>query len=838
MTPWTCSFAPRRTPDNAALRLSLWLTVLALLCLCAPASAQGPTAKASTPRDLLETNCASMRDYTHNPVRPPRQPVGDALHVQDWPKLLAGTRERHGQLLSSLSRGSGLPPYQAGPLTPLGVLDVTLPPFRADPTGTRDATAAIQAAVDVARDLQMVCYFPKGTYTVSDTIRCGQYFYDRGDGKAAVAAANFPCLLVGEAAPEDQRPRLVLAPGAQGFSNRADPRPVVHFFTIHPTRCHEASNFNFNQMLVGLNIEIGPDNPGAVGLRHSGAQGSAVEDCKIYAHQGRYGVDGICGAGGSFTNVKVVGGDVGIFVQRSEPVPTLTGVTLLHQRDHALVYRGAQTLSAVGLNILMDHPGPAVTTGTLDPLPAHQGQICLTDSVVEFSAQPGTAVQTAAGLYLRNVYVRNAKTLARGRLNALPGEPGRWQRVLEYALPQHARETYGFQYRMSIHVDGRSVLGPLARVNTDEAPQPGLLRRHVWDADFPSWQSPDAVNVQLRYNARGDGHHDDGPAIQKALDENRTVLLPRGVYRISSPLRLHPQNRLVGMGRHLTWIYARPNQDGFADPQNLQPLVRTAPGQDAANTLSMLTLLVPRSSRGAYALHWQSGPESVLRDVSFLRQPLRGFAKAPANRPDLDAPFVLATDAAAGRWYNFTQFSHRNQGRNYRHLAVRNARGPLRIYQLNLEYARADANAEFRNSENIFIYGLKGEGNERILDILNCRNVEILGYGGDASAKPGAALLRVQNSDDFLLANLVEQPRIKKTSGSMAGQGYSPDLWYLLKETHEGPVQPLSHRERPVLYRRGNPQDSPAMSKPAPKSTATPRDQTAPRTVVQDRSTP
>jgi len=64
-------------------------------------------------------------------------------------------------------------------LAALGLVDVTAAPFRADPTGRRDATAALQAAIDFARDHQMVCFFPPGVYTVSDTLSCIQGHYDR-----------------------------------------------------------------------------------------------------------------------------------------------------------------------------------------------------------------------------------------------------------------------------------------------------------------------------------------------------------------------------------------------------------------------------------------------------------------------------------------------------------------------------------------------------------------------------------------------------------------------------------------------------------------------------------
>ena len=69
-----------------------------------------------------------------------------------------------------------LPPEfdRSDELYQLGLLDVTRAPYSADPTGEVDSTAAIQRAVNDARDNWLVCFFPEGTYLISDTISCEQ----------------------------------------------------------------------------------------------------------------------------------------------------------------------------------------------------------------------------------------------------------------------------------------------------------------------------------------------------------------------------------------------------------------------------------------------------------------------------------------------------------------------------------------------------------------------------------------------------------------------------------------------------------------------------------------
>jgi polygalacturonase len=55
---------------------------------------------------------------------------------------------------------------------PRGVLSVTDPPWRADPTGSRDATAALQAAIEEGANTRMTVFIPAGRYRVTDTLNC------------------------------------------------------------------------------------------------------------------------------------------------------------------------------------------------------------------------------------------------------------------------------------------------------------------------------------------------------------------------------------------------------------------------------------------------------------------------------------------------------------------------------------------------------------------------------------------------------------------------------------------------------------------------------------------
>ena len=113
----------------------------------------------------------------------------------------------------------------------LGCLDVTQPPYLADRTGQADATKALQQAIDDARDAGLACFFPEGTYLISDTLSCEQQvakldrprFTDRKTQHYWDKTHRI--VMIGST--KGKRPVLKLAPDAPGFDDQARPKLAV-----------------------------------------------------------------------------------------------------------------------------------------------------------------------------------------------------------------------------------------------------------------------------------------------------------------------------------------------------------------------------------------------------------------------------------------------------------------------------------------------------------------------------------------------------------------------------------------------------------------------------------
>ncbi len=691
-------------------------------------------------------------------------------------------------------------------LAALGYVNVTKGPFRADPTGKTDSTRALQAAVVFARDHQLACFFPAGSYLLTNTLSCTQQLYRRTSGRV-FGGNRFPNVLVGSSAGA-ARPRLVLAPRSAGFGDPARPKIFVHFWSRgygNPTTADRVSdglppdveqpNIGMNQALINLDVTVGEGNPGAIAVRHQAAEGSSIEACTIDATHGLTGIQGGIGSGGSSAGVTVIGGRVGLdftgYLSGTQPTPVIAGFTLIGQTEAAIRSTSRQTLVAVGLKIVADRcAGPLIQVGR--NLQANHGELTLVDSEIVFDgaalARTGrVAIASDRGVYLDNVYVRGATRVlsGAGQGAGLAGHPRGWLHVRQFAVPSGPRESQGRVYRYPVYVDGRSV-DRLCTVEPDRAPPADLQARHLWESPFPGFESPGAANVKdAPYRARGDGRTDDTAALQSAIDACEVVFLPKGCYLLSRPLELKPRTRLIGAGQTLSLLLPA-RQGAFADAGRPAPLVRTADTAEAATALAFLGLCNPQGVPGAQALHWACGGRSVFRGVEIHGR----FAATPAP--------VVVSGQGGGNWYNFRDASAR--------LLVDGARGPLRFYQFSVQ----QVTSELRGARQVSFFGTKYEGNDPILRIGDCDHIRLFGHGGNGKGRAGASLFVIERTPNFLLANGVDGPtKIGSKNLSHWDGSTDPNLWHMLIDRPaDGPALKLPPLERPVLYQRGAPAET------------------------------
>jgi hypothetical protein len=257
-----------------------------------------------------------------------------------------------------------------------------------------------------------------------------------------------------------------------------------------------------------------------------------------------------------------------------------------------------------------------------------------------------------------------------------------------------------------------------------------------------------------RYGAIPDDAADDTDAIQKALDGHAKVLVPKGVFLISRPIRLGPANHLLGIGKTASILRENREWRGVADA----PLVTTAADPNARSSLSFVML--ETQSPGRTAVDWHAGGASIVRDI--MTGPVSAYYGKHVGHP---GQTFRISDTGGGRWYATAAEWGNLYGSTYdpaySHLVVEGTSQPLAFYGLNLERDAVWPQAVLRDSRNIDIFYFKTEANEwpkgttpaGVLLVQRCHNLRIFAMTGYAHPRD-SALVTLEASDGVLLAQV------------------------------------------------------------------------------------
>jgi hypothetical protein len=652
-------------------------------------------------------------------------------------------------------------------LLELGYLDVTGAPYHADPKGTQDSTSAIQQAIEDAYDQQLVTFFPEGEYLVSDTLvmRQDAEHWNRKE------TAN---LLVGSTSGE--RPVIRLKDNATGFGGDSQ-KPLLY---IHATSFpslpvpdyvkdpENQKDINFNQGIIGVNLEVGNGNEGAVGINFPGAQDCVLEDIKITLRSGYAGITGLPGVSSVLGNIEIVGGRYGLATQKADH-PTFNNLILRDQTEYAIYdYKTAGVMNLAGFRIIKDH-APAVQMTSAWSLGG--GNITFLDGSFEFAENNGQpAIDNAIGrsIVLKNVFFKNAGTIIQSGSNpAWVGAPG-WLRVEEYAAPLEKPGPVDGENVGRTLIDGIEDIHEVRTpIQFESTPPPDLSSRHTWGKSSPTadvilkmiedgaTQIVNAKNVP-GYPVYGDGDrsfkggHDDTANLQWIIDHYDMVLLPKGRYLINDTLVLRENTHLIGIANHLSIIGPHPDWKPTS-PVNLLQTEDSASARTRLEHLNLIWNSGPVEHDWFTGLDWRAGRNSVVNNI-YLKARWSAQARQHATTD------WLITGNGGGKWFG-TGMGNNNGEDPYlthpqkRTLVVEETTEPLTIYSLNLEDGRAGLvdpingwQGDIRNAQNVAIIGFKSE-NENDLRVIDSDNVAIFGTGGHSP------VVRFVNTTRAFLAN-------------------------------------------------------------------------------------
>jgi hypothetical protein len=638
----------------------------------------------------------------------------------------------------------------------MGYLDIRL--MGADPTGKTNSTEAIRKAVALARDNDLVCYFPGGTYLVSDTIRIMRKCVPSGNGWRT---DNHQSVLIGE---PGNRPLIKLMKGAPNFQDPENPMPVFWLYSMsaygQQPECEgstdplcEQSNINFSQTVRGFTMDLG-GNPGAVGIRHAGAQGSTIEDVKIDATGAFAGLYNPPGQAGGIYNIEITGGKYAVYLKKvgrrqQAKFTIMTGCVFRNQEVAVVNVDLSQPMIIAGFHIIKEK-GPINVS-----LPGVG--LTMIDGLVELGT--GQVIDGTGNIYLQNVYVQGATELANGTRIINPKSLTRFE---EYSFCEPVNSTNLINGAMN-----KETFNAYYEVKNVSAEALGrtLIARHVWNSEtYTAFNSPGVVNIKdpvaMKGNeAKGDGTADDTKAIEYAIANFDKVFLPKGSYLVSRTVVLGSKTQFFGAGRTLTSLSSGSNWELGEGT----PILSTVSDPNAITSLSDISV----RARGRH-LEWKAGKKSVVRDVT--------------------AGNVVITGNGGGRWYAFMNVGSQ--------LLVDRTTQALRMYATNPERSK-DPQWEIRNAENVQLYYVKTEAGTdghsvmRSLLITDSKNISAYGSTGNVDLKNsgGMSMIEVANSNDVLITHV--QP-------FRGGEG-----WYSFRERKDNAEVTIDPAMKLALFKRG-----------------------------------
>ena len=614
------------------------------------------------------------------------------------------------------SVGSGAALAASTSVFPTAPDEPTAVTVKARGDGRTDDSAAIQQALDKARDStgHGIVFLPSGRYRITRSLIVPPGVRVYGVG------ATRPVILLAPNTPGFQQgvSTMIVFGGGDQYRVGKVPVPVP---TIVPRDkvVRDANSGTFYSAMSNVDIEIGEGNPAAAGVRFRMAQHAFLSHMDFRLGSA---FAGVYQAGNVIENVHFQGGRYGIVTEKTSPAWqfTLLDSSFDGQRD-AAIREHEVDLTLVNVAIRNTPVGIEVDRGYSDSL---WGK----DVRFENISKAGVIISNEKNVFTQigfeNALAVNSPVFARFRDSGktIDGK-GKAYRVAD------------FSYGLAVPELGRTgdyaTKADIVALPAMPAPRTPAIR------DLPAMS--DWVNIRS-LGAMGDGKADDTAVLQKAIDTHRILYFPVGFYKVTDKLRLRPDSILIGLHPAITQLYIPDNNPNHAGLGPVLPILESPKAGD--NILSGLGLFTGRINPRASALLWRSGETSLVEDVKIMGGggtptadgkmlgALRVNTGDPVTDGRLDAqyPSIWVTDGGGGTFADVWSPNSFAQAGLY----VSDTSTPGHVYEMSVEHHAR---------------------NEIILD--NVQNWEFLAPQTEQEVDdgPDAVSMEIRNSRNLLFAN-------------------------------------------------------------------------------------
>jgi sugar lactone lactonase YvrE len=448
--------------------------------------------------------------------------------------------------------------------------------------GVADDSAALQQAIDkvASNPGAGVLFIPKGTYRLTKTVYVWPGVRLIGYGESR------PVLTLGENTPgfqEGTGKYMLFFSGGRGFGRNAGGPP------------QDGGAGTFYSAISNIDIEIGPGNPAAVGIRFHVAQHCYVAHADFRLGSARAGLEDI---GNEVEDLHFHGGQYGIVTRRSAPGWPILVIDCTFEGQSLAAISDQQA----GLTLVRPQFKNLPTAVSI--VPDNPEELWLSDGRLENITGPALIISdehsARTQINLQNVACQNVPVLASFR------ESGR---TIAGDGPAYVVEQFAHGLHLARQDSPRQIKTALAAHKVTALPA-------LVASDIP--RLPDAatwVNVRT-LGVAGDGKTDDTAALKEAIAKHRTLYLPMGWYCVSDTLTLKPGTVLIGLHPSATVIGISEKTPAFQGSGVPKPVIE-AP-QSGANILTGIGVYTAAVNPRAVGVKWMAGANSLMNDVRLL----------------------------------------------------------------------------------------------------------------------------------------------------------------------------------------------------------------------------
>jgi hypothetical protein len=356
--------------------------------------------------------------------------------------------------------------------------------------GIADDTEALQKALN---DKTKFIYLPNGTYLVCGTLKWG-----KPEKRTVIEGESREGVIIRL---QDKCPK---------FDNPNRPQPVISALKV------EKTGQAFRNSIYDLTIDVGANNPGAIGIEFVNNNQGGIRNVTIRSSDSKKrGAIGLAltkkwPGPGLIKNVKISGFDYGIKVIHPEYSMVFEDITLENQKIAGITNQ----TNLIAIRKLKSNNSVPVIRQEKDP----RGLVVVMDGNFSGGSSKYAAIENLQGvLYARNIRASGYK----GVIN------NRGQIVKSKTANEFVSEK---PYRLF------KVIPNSLRIPVLETPK-------IVPDDLDNW-----VSV-TEFGAKSGFKHDSTKAIQKAIDSGKsTVYFPKGEYLISNTIYLRENvKRIIGM---------------------------------------------------------------------------------------------------------------------------------------------------------------------------------------------------------------------------------------------------------------------------------------------------